>query len=233
MKIKSIFLDLYYLFFPKTCFGCDKLLSYHENILCSFCQIDISTVCFKDPKHNEIITLMQPLKIYSANALLHFKDKGIVQNLIHQLKYKKQIQIGFFLGNWFAEVIHSQIEFLKVEAIIPVPLHPKRERKRGYNQLDAFGKALAEKLNVPYVKDYMIRNKNTPSLAVSSANLEERERIVQNVFSINPKLQTTYTHFLLIDDVITTGATIKSCAKTLLEKKNAVVRIASISLANF
>ncbi len=156
-----------------------------------------------------------------------YEHGGKTQQLIHHLKYKGKEAIGSWLGSWFADYIIQQ-EFLKdIDAIVPVPLHPKKERKRGYNQVSAFGKILSEKLHKPYIENSLIRTSQTETQ--THKNKWERFENNNSKFRLNTHSWFEGQHLLLIDDVITTGATLLSCCAAFEEVKDCKISIASLA----
>uniref|UniRef100_UPI0040493D61 ComF family protein n=1 Tax=Flavobacterium sp. TaxID=239 RepID=UPI0040493D61 len=159
--------------------------------------------------------------------MLYFHKDGIVQKLIHQLKYKGQEEIGSFLGEWYAnEIMHHEI-ISTITEIIPVPLHEKRLKERGYNQVDSFCKALSKELNIPFNTKLLFRKKY--SKTQTTKNKTERQSNIDTIFDVSFLKNDENKHFLLIDDVITTGATLELCAKALLKIPNTKVSIVTIA----
>jgi ComF family protein len=163
-----------------------------------------------------------------AATMCYFHKKGIVQEMIHKLKYKGQEQIGTAIGHWYAEDLKKIQAIKDVYAIIPVPLHNKRLRERGYNQVTAFATALSESLDIPLEKSLLIRN--VYSKSQTKKNRLGRSKNSQSVFGIVADPSHENKHFLLIDDVLTTGATLESCGKALLEIKGIRISIVCIAM---
>ncbi len=217
--------DIYNLFFPESCFTCENPLTDNEKYICTSCSFNLPESHYTDLKNN---TLEQTFKgripIKEATSLLLYSKKGIVQKLIHQLKYKNQQEIGVFLGKWLANEIKQSNRFKNLDYIIPIPLHKKRLKERGYNQLDLFGKTLSEELNIPYETQLLLKTTNTKKQSKKNrfARMEKQE----TVFKLNPYKDFSNKHFLLIDDIVTTGATIETCYSCLSQLKNIQISIA-------
>ncbi|MCF6212448.1 MAG: ComF family protein [Flavobacteriaceae bacterium] len=165
--------------------------------------------------------------IQSAAALLLFYKKGKVQQIIHQLKYKGNQEIGSYFGHWLGCDLAASKHFNSVEMIVPVPLHPKKLKLRGYNQVANFGMAIAKILNARYVDDKLIKVSSTESQ--TKKHRTERVKNVNEIFTLNDVLFFEGKHILLVDDVITTGATLEVCCKELLKTKSIKISIASLA----
>jgi predicted amidophosphoribosyltransferase len=138
------------LFFPKVCAGCNNILLGTENVICTRCSHEIPlTNDHLNPENDTFKKFYGRIPLEFAASLLYFHKKGIVQELIHNLKYRGQQEIGSVLGNWHAEDLKNIAVLKTVDFIIPVPLHAKRLKKRGYNQVITFATALSKNLNIP------------------------------------------------------------------------------------
>ncbi|MEN1785884.1 MAG: phosphoribosyltransferase family protein [Bacteroidota bacterium] len=167
------------------------------------------------------------IPIEKAAVFLNFSKEGIVKNLLHYLKYGNQQEIGTFLGNWFGEVLADTIPS-NIDAVIPVPLHRRRLKKRRYNQVTPFGERLAHHLNADFREDILSRTKNTKSQTKKSRSA--RAKLEESAFAISKESQQIQgKHLLLVDDVITTGATIEACAKALLTIPEVTIYVAAIA----
>lgn len=160
-------------------------------------------------------------------SLLYFRKKGIAQQLMHNLKYKKQQEIGTFLGDIFSKNVLDLPIFNDIDVIIPVPLHKKRLHERGYNQVTTFCEALEKNLAIPIIDSVLVKSINLKSQIQKSK--ENRLETNKNVFSIENAHKIEGKHILLIDDIFTTGATIEACAKEILKIKN--TRISIVTMA--
>lgn len=217
------------LFFPKTCAGCNALLLQTETVICTQCRHDIPLTNHFQVKENEAFAKFYgKVPVEFVVALMEFHKKGIVQEMIHKLKYKNQQDIGKVIGYWCAENLKALPEINQIDCIVPVPLHPKKLRKRGYNQVSTFGKTLAEVLEIPYDENILVRTQFTETQ--TKKTLLNRSENVKDIFDINHTYSTPFRNFLLIDDVITTGATLVSCAKALQKIPNSTVSIACMAM---
>lgn len=218
------------LFFPKACAGCNAILIVTEHVICTECRHDLPlTNQHKIPNNEAFLKFYGKLDIEHASALLYFQKKGIVQELIHKLKYKGHQEIGELLGFWYADELQNNLVLHDVDYIIPVPLHAKRLKKRGYNQVASFGKALSESLQIPIKELLLIRDKYTKTQ--TRKNILDRSESVSHIFSASATADFHDKHFLLIDDVITTGATLESCGKELLKIPGARLSIICMAMS--
>ena len=225
-----MFKALFNLFFPEICLGCVTILSDNEQTICTICRHDLPVTNFHFNEENGVKKVLYGrAKLEDATALFHFNKKGIVQNLLHELKYKKQDQLSAFLGNWLAEDIVNSNYFKTIDVVIPVPLHPSKLKKRGYNQVEGFAMALANHLNAIYVKDVLVKVKSTTSQV--NKNRLERWQLNNEAFSTKNLEQLNGKHILLVDDIITTGATIEACCNELNHAQNIKISIATMAIA--
>jgi ComF family protein len=170
------------------------------------------------------------IPVEHVSALVYFHKKGIVQELIHSLKYRGQEAIGTVLGEWYAEELKNIPVLSTVDTIIPVPLHPKKLRERGYNQVTEFGNALAKSLQIPISNSILFRQ--VYSKTQSQKNRLGRTEGIDTIFDVSFDEKDHNKHFLLIDDVITTGATLEVCAKALLKIPGTKISIVCMAMAD-
>ncbi len=208
--------DVLNILYPRLCLSCERVLHPHEQLLCHRCLSGLSLTNFTPDSNPLYDRLTAIVDLQTAMALFLFNDGHIIQNLIHQLKYQGQQEVGALMAE-FARNYFNDISFQPdFDIIVPVPLHPKKQKQRGYNQMTFFGKNLGNYLSVPYNETILIRQVNTPSQTKKSA--AERRLNVSKAFGIQNTENYTGKHFLIIDDVITTGATIEACAETILKE---------------
>lgn len=217
--------DIANLFFPKICLSCDMVLTTEEKVICSFCIFELPKANYSDLKDNPVEKIFfGRIKIESATALLLYAKKGNVQKLIHNLKYSGHQEIGVFIGNLLGNEIIASNRFRNIDGIIPVPLHKNKLKSRGYNQVTKFGEQLSKKLKAPYVKDILIRK--TAAKTQSKKIRFDRWKNVTEMFFVQDLSTFKNKHVLLIDDIITTGATLEACCNELLKIKGIKISIA-------
>ncbi|MFE3848204.1 ComF family protein [Flavobacterium sp. LB3P45] len=218
------------LFFPKVCSGCSSFLLSNENVICTVCRHNIPlTNHHLNPENDAFKKFYGRIPVIHTSALFYFHKKGIVQELIHNLKYKGHEEIGTVLGEWYAEDLKNIKLLQSVDEIIPVPLHPKKLKERGYNQVTAFGTALSASLNLDYNDSLLIRN--VYSKTQSKKSLLGRTEGIETIFDVSFTEKKHNKHFLLIDDVITTGATLEACSRALLKIPGAKISIICMAMA--
>ncbi|NJN49890.1 MAG: ComF family protein [Polaribacter sp.] len=220
--------NLINLFYPDLCANCEHILLENENVLCTFCKHDLPIIPIYDLKNNVITNVFYgKLEISMGFALLFFRKEGITQQLMHQLKYKNQEQIGVWLGNWIGEILKTKQEFLEIDCIIPVPLHPKKLRKRGYNQVTKFANQLALHLQKPIITNQLIKTSATKTQTFKDRF--ERFSDENSKFDLKNPEFFNHKHILILDDVLTTGATLMDCASTFLKAKNCKISVVTMA----
>ncbi|MFN3967523.1 ComF family protein [Flavobacterium sp.] len=219
------------LFFPKSCAGCHAILLSDEKVICTHCRHEIPLTNHHKIEENEIFQKFYgriPLEF--GAALFYFHKKGIVQEMMHQLKYKGNQEIGTIVGDWYSAELKDLETMKNIDYIIPVPLHKRRFRERGYNQVTTFGKALAQNLNIPYEESVLQRKLYTKTQTKKS--LLGRADINKTIFEVTFSENHHDKHFLLIDDVMTTGSTLEACSRELLKIPNAKISIVCMAMAH-
>ncbi len=220
--------DIFHLFYPKTCVCCDEQLVKNEVEICLKCRFELPVTNFTNEINNKVEkTFYGRFSLEFATALLFYRTKGISQQLIYKLKYKGKQDIGNLLGKWIGTELLNCNRLKPVDYIVPVPLHPKKFKARGYNQLTTFGTSISEILEVPYIDNVLIKKSVTETQTLMQRF--DRWKNVQEIFHLNDVDIFKNKHVLLIDDVITTGATLEACALKLSEAKHIKISIAAIA----
>lgn len=228
--VMSLLQDVISLFFPRVCPGCGNLLYKNEEVLCIRCLANLPKTNFHNIRENAVEEIFWGrINLKHAVSYLYFAKDGLTQNIIHNLKYKGNTQIGVLMGTLYGQELLSSGIFNDLDVIIPVPLHWKKLKKRGFNQSEVFGKGLSSSLHVPQRSDLLVRKVNTATQTKKTR--AERLDNVTGVFEITDKSYLENKHVLIVDDVITTGATIEATATTLLEIPGVRVSFASIGFA--
>ncbi|WP_308991439.1 phosphoribosyltransferase family protein [Mariniflexile litorale] len=218
------------LLFPKVCYACLNLLNDNEDTICVNCRHDLPVTNFHLDNDDTVKKVLYGrANIENATALFRFEKKGLVQQLIHGLKYKGYETIGYSLGNWLGGELKTLDNYKTVDVVIPVPLHKKKLIKRGYNQVEKFGQQIAEALEVDYKDDILIKVTNTSSQTIK--NRLSRWNDTNELFAIKNLDAIENKHILLVDDIITTGATLEACINVLNNAKNIKISIATIAIA--
>lgn len=219
------------LFFPKVCEACNGTLADNELVICTKCRHDLPVTNF----HFENIDTVKKVvygrvKLEQATALLHFSKKGVVQQILHNLKYRGHQDISGFLGRWLGAELKTIEAYKKIDVVVPVPLYKTKLRQRGYNQVEQFGKSIAEALNADYNDRVLIKTKSTKT-KVFKGRLS-RWNDDGAVFAISDNSSLKGKHILLVDDIITTGATAEACATELLKIDNIKLSLATMAIAD-
>ena len=223
--------NLINLFYPMACAGCGDPLSDSELTACIQCRHDLPfTLHHLNPDNEAFKKFYGRLPLEHASSLLYFHKKGVVQGLIHNLKYQKRQDVGTMLGQMYAHDLQQVAALQSVTDVIPVPLHKKRLRRRGYNQAETFGRALANGLGVPYRDTLLLKTANTKTQ--TKKNRTERAASVEDAFSIDAGEGLLSRHFLLVDDVMTTGATLEACGRVLLTLPGARLSVVTMAFAH-
>ena len=222
--------DLLWLVYPILCASCERPLNSGEKCLCTSCRFRLPKTNFHMEEANPVVKhFWGKVKIEAAAAFFLFTKGEKVQHLIHQLKYRKRKDIGIFLGEMYGYDLKKSNEFSSVDVIVPVPLHPSKLRKRGYNQSECFAEGLSASLKVDFDSKTLVRT--TATETQTSKHRYERYENVNRVFSIADPKRIAGKHILLVDDVVTTGSTLIACAEVLLEVPGTKVSIAAIAYA--
>lgn len=230
LQINRLANDVMSLLFPELCNGCGTHLYYGEKEICTKCLYDLPFTDDHLFADNRVAKqLWGRLPCNAAMAMLYFKKGTKVQNLIHGLKYKDQTALGIKLGNILGERLKLSALYAGINLIIPVPLHPKKERSRGYNQSEYIANGIAEALNVTVSTIHLSRK--TATLSQTKKSRYNRYKNMQDVFQINQVEELKNLHILLVDDVITTGATLEACGNALLTANLTKLSIAAVAFA--
>ncbi len=218
------------LFFPKVCYACFDILVANEDTICVGCRNDLPVTNFHFNGNERVAKVLYGrAKIENGTALFWFEKHSIVQTLIHGLKYKGYEHIGFVLGNWLGSELTTIEAYKDIDLVIPVPLHKKKLKRRGYNQVAKFGQQIARALEIEYSEAVLIKTKDTKSQTTKSRSMRWQNN--ETIFAIlNPELIEN-KHILLVDDMITTGATLEACILVLNQAKNIKISVATMAIA--
>jgi ComF family protein len=182
------------------------------------------------PNNSMEQTFLGRVPINAATALLFFKKEGISQKLIHHLKYKGKQEVGVFFGKWMGQQLNASLRFDNLDGIVMVPLHKKRMKERGYNQLTLFAKQLSKELNIPVLDKTLVKISHSSSQTKKN-RLSRFEKIDERFYLTDTK-KMRGKHILLIDDVLTTGATLEACANEILRTPNVKISIATMVVSD-
>lgn len=218
------------LLFPKYCIACETLISAESGFLCLSCK---HTLPYTDMEKMEEsaaqVRMLTRLPVTFAASLFYFIDAGMVRAMLHKLKYHNRPEIGVYLGELLAQKFASQSWFQSIDAIVPVPLHVAKKAKRGYNQSACIAEGIAHYSHKPVLLNPIKRTRNTSSQ--TDKNRKERMDNVADAFVLRRAKQIEGKHILLVDDVLTTGATLASCGRSILSGADCTLSIATVAIA--
>lgn len=227
----NTFDNLISLFYPRLCVGCQNALQQNEKLLCLDCLMHLPETNYHKESENELkLIFAGRVPVQEVAALLFYKKGNRVQRILHNLKYKGEKEIGFLLGEYYGRKLLEEIRFQNVDVIIPIPLHPEKLKKRGYNQSEWIAKGLSKGMNIPYNTNVLIRNHYTETQTRKSRF--NRWENVKSVFEVQNGILIEGKHILLCDDVLTTGATTEAAIQQLIEIKDVKVSVVTLATAH-
>ncbi|MCX6201502.1 MAG: ComF family protein [Bacteroidetes bacterium] len=219
---------IFWLYFPKNCPACGRPLRLFGANICGRCSQNLPETHFFEAPGNPIEKIFYGrLPIQAGAAAWYFHKNSALQALLFQLKYKSNEDVGLFIGKQMGALLAASERFATIDAIVPVPLHPQALSKRGFNQAALICEGIGQVWHKPVLRSAITRTKHTNTQTKQSRAV--RWENMENAFSIKEHTSITGKHLLLIDDVITTGATIEACGKTLLTVKDVSVSVAAAS----
>ena len=226
----TVIRDLYRLFFPDLCICCLHPTPSASDPLCIHCLVDLPYTNFHLQMDNPLTErFFGRIPIHSGTAFLYFEKKGRVQQMVHALKYNNRPDLGIELGKMFGEVLRLAPYADSLDGILAIPLHGRRLRERGYNQSAMLAKGIASVLGIPFFEEAIIRKEHT--ISQTKKTRMERFRNVEKVFELSGKRDIRHQHLLLVDDVLTTGATLEACGAVLLKEEGVKLSVATLAIA--
>lgn len=223
--------DFIELFYPRLCITCGERLLTQEHFLCFNCWHDIPATNFHHEPENKVAQLFWGrVKLENASAFFSYKKGSKYQKLIHYTKYKGLKELGYETGRRFALKLLESVNFRSIDILVPVPLHTKKQQLRGYNQSFWIAKGMAGIFQKPIDNINLYRKIYTSTQ--TKKNRFERWQNVEDIFGLHNPEVFQGKHILLVDDVVTTGATLEACAIQLLKISNTKVSIATLAFAD-
>ena len=227
---RNIFFDALHLFYPHVCAGCGSDLLRANNFLCLKCIHELPHTNFASFAGNPIEKYFWGrLPLMAAHSEFFFTKDSLIQHLVHQLKYRNNKKIGFYLGELTGKTLKKSSRFDHIDALIPIPLFADKEQQRGYNQAALICHGMASVMNLPVITGNIIRQKITESQ--TRKHRAERWENVQGSFKATDQSALAGKHILLVDDVVTTGATLEACGKVILQAGKVNLSIATLAHA--
>lgn len=220
------------LLFPRYCIACNQRMLANDRFLCMHCWHDIPVTNFHLQADNPVAQLFWGrVRLEAATSWFAFKKGSRYQHLIHRIKYKGMKELGFEAGVRFGTVLLESSVYSQVDVLLPVPLHPRKEKKRGYNQCLWIARGMAFAMGKEVVSGNLVRGRYTETQTRKTRF--KRWLNVEGVFSVQDPEILKGKHLLLIDDVVTTGATLEACAAELLKIGGVQVSVATLAFADF
>ena len=221
--------SILHVLFPHVCCGCGNDIINKESVLCMRCVEAMPETNFEIHANNPVEKkFWGRLTCKHATAQYYFTRESMIQRLMHQFKYKGNRELGIQLGKMMGERLKNSTRFA-IDALIPLPLFPAKEKKRGYNQATVLCEGMAETLQVPVWKDVVIRSQHTDT-QTKKGRIERWQNMEGKFELVNPDIINN-KHIMLVDDVITTGATLEACGTELLKGKNITLSIGALCYA--
>ena len=226
-----MFHDFVDLLYPRMCYGCETALTSNEKILCTSCLHGLPIADHHLETNNPVEKIFYGrIPVENATSLLLFEKKGVTQKLIHNLKYRGHEEIGTFLGSWLGSELKDLPAWKNISMVIPVPLHKQKLRKRGFNQVAQFGREIANALNIPYRDDVLLKISATQTQTLKKRFA--RWGTMEETFVLENEEAVKDAHVLLVDDLVTTGATLEACAHKILTVPGTKISIATMAVTH-
>ena len=212
--IKKYWKDFLSLIYPNLCYNCEVALVEGEEKICLRCYRDFPLTNFHQIEPNPLLQMASGNpKVRGGFCYMKFNKHGIAQKLLHELKYKGNAPVGLLLGEWFAKHIEKELSDLEIDGIIPIPIHKSKKRKRGYNQSEVIARGMSKSTGIDILNDVLIRTKNVTTQ--TKKGKVDRWQNMDDLYQVEDAKSLEGKRILLLDDVITTGATIGMAAETL------------------
>lgn len=228
--LQSIFSDTVHLFYPKICTGCGSDLLSDDQLLCLLCINQLPHTNFAQHANNPLEKIFWGrIPLLAAHSEFYFAKETLIQELIHQLKYRGNEDIGYFLGQLIGNSLLNSNRFKNLDYLIPLPLYPEKERKRGFNQAAVICNGISAQMNIPVMKDNVIRRRFTETQ--TKKHRTERWENVADSFQVKEPSLLSCKNILLVDDVVTTGATLEACGNAIAQSANIKLSVATLSMA--
>ncbi|MFN3556609.1 MAG: ComF family protein [Bacteroidales bacterium] len=221
--------DFFGLFYPRLCYACNVALISNEECICSFCSHQLPETQLHQERENKFTQIFWGrVDIETATALFYFQKGGKVQKLMHQLKYKGKTDVGNYLGRMLGHRIRQNPLWDPVEMIVPVPMHPRKQHQRGYNQSEVIARGISQVTGKPLITHQLIKTEKTQTQTRKARF--NRWKNVETVFRVKDENVFRSKNVLLVDDVITTGSTLEACAQQLKAIKGTRVWMATLAM---
>ncbi|PCJ63128.1 MAG: amidophosphoribosyltransferase [Bacteroidetes bacterium] len=228
--MKKILDSIGQLLFPKLCVCCESYLTHQDGAVCDLCYLTLPKFELYKLEDNPLAKkFWGRINTEFVTAYLSLRNSNDVQRILHEIKYKSNKNLGLEMGRALGRCLLNTKKFQRIDYIIPIPLHPKRQNVRGYNQSNLLADGMSEIMSIKVITDAVVRMKYNSS----QTKKKRYERFInsQEIFKVLKPKSLEGKHVLLIDDVITTGATMEACGEALLEVENLKISIAALAVA--
>lgn len=228
--MKSYIADFFNLFFPRVCLICSKGLYQHEKHICRLCEKELPRSYFHLADDNLVEKLFWGrVNVKRASSFLLYTKGGVVKNILHSIKYRNNKELGYELAKLYSSDLKEVNFFDHIDVVIPVPLHDKKFQLRGYNQSEWIAKGFSESLSAELVTDNLFKRIHTSTQ--TKKGRYDRWKNVGEVFDIRDKALFEQKNILLVDDVLTTGATLEACANVLSQVEGITLNVVTLAYA--
>jgi ComF family protein len=230
--IKEVFLDFAELIYPNLCRCCfENSITKGDNYFCISCHSKMPFTNDIEKIDNDLMYhFYGRVPIERATALLWYAEGGVVQQMIHNMKYKGIKEIGLQLGSVLGKKIFDAGLYKSIDLYIPVPMHYKKQMQRGFNQAELIAESVSAETNVPCLNNILVKEKETVTQTRKSRM--ERALNTSNVYNVSDATTIKGRHIMIIDDVVTTGATIEACARILIKNGASKISVACVAMGN-
>jgi ComF family protein len=232
MHVPEIIESFIHLWYPELCVSCKSQLNRSEEYICLDCIVNLPKTDFHSYKSNPAERVFWGrIPVESVACYLHFEKAAGVQQIMHHIKYKGAKELAKMIGNWYGADLMQSPRFKNIDYIIPVPLHDSKLKLRGYNQSEWFASGLSKSMNVPVMNNNLVRVKKSETQTKKTRY--KRWENVSEIFDVKDEKALLNKHILIVDDVVTTGATLEACAQTILALNcGTKISIATLAFAN-
>jgi len=228
MLILRIITDFVRLFYPNLCMVCHNDLAEGESVICTSCLYHIPRTRYWFDAENPVAKIFWGrVFVQNACSFFFFARGSRYRKLLHHLKYNGKREVGYILGKEFGFELKNVDSYSSIDYIVPVPLHPKRFKQRGYNQAEEIAKGLQESMGIPMSTKTLVRSGYTETQTRKTRT--ERVKNVSKAFRLENPQDFKGKHILIVDDIVTTGATLEECAAMVLEAEDAKVSIVTLA----
>ncbi|MET0300053.1 MAG: phosphoribosyltransferase family protein [Flavitalea sp.] len=229
--IRNALDSLVHLFFPHICAACGSDVINKQQLLCLACSERLPLTHYHAFEDNPVEkTFWGRLPLANASSYLYYNKDSIVQHLMHQFKYKGNREIGLYFGKKMGAEILNSTRMKAPDFLVPLPLHSARLQKRGYNQSEILCQGMAAELQIPVLANAVIRKTQTGTQ--TKQNRSSRWQNMEGRFEVKDRAKLENRHILLVDDVVTTGATLEACGHELMRAGGLILSIATLAYTN-